>query len=345
MRLISILLLPFSAVYYAITYIRNKAFDWGIIRSHSFTIPIITVGNITVGGTGKTPHVHYICKFLEDQHIRITILSRGYKRNTQGFIRATKLSSAQEIGDEPHLLYNSLQSTEVAVCEKRVLGVQQITESIKTQAIVLDDAFQHRYLRSSHSIVLIDYNRPLWADFVFPSGRMREGQYALRRANSIIVSKCPPTMPAEEITKWKIKLARHTNIPIYFTTIIYGEPYSAHTNLRIAIQELCSAHPIVLLTGIAQDKPIKDYVEKYASHLTHLSYTDHHHYTQKDIDTITQLVLQTKAKIITTEKDFTKLSTLLQAIQSSLYVLPICIEFVCNGKESFHKEILKIVKS
>ena len=219
-----ILLYPFSLVYGLIVWLRNTLFDLQIIRSAEFPIPVISVGNITVGGTGKTPHTEYLVDLLKEE-FRVATLSRGYRRKTRSFILAGADPDVWEIGDEPVQIKNKYPETEVAVDRKRVNGIRQLLKRIPDlDVILLDDGYQHRYVKPGLSILLIDFNRPIWSDHLLPAGRLREPAYEKRRANIILITKCPDRLkPIERriiVKDLKLYPFQH----LYFTKLTYGQP-------------------------------------------------------------------------------------------------------------------------
>lgn len=332
------ILCPFSPIYWLITFFRNKAYDKGIFSSTAFDIPTICVGNITVGGTGKTPHVEYICRLLQDT-IQTAILSRGYKRKSKGYVLAHNTTRVEEIGDEPYFLHKKLQKTQVAVCENRVEGVRKLLLDIpSTKAIILDDAFQHRAIKAGLQIVLIDYNRPLWNDCVFPGGMLREGTYAINRAHCVIVTKCPKTLSIEEQDMWRKKL-KLTHQDLFFTKILYTSIYEAESKKPHTVSTILSSKHILLVTGIAQPKPMYDYVSQYCKDITHVDFADHHIYTHEDYDILLKNYKTYRTSIVTTEKDAPKILEITRN-QLPIYVLSIGVEFMNNTEEIFHKKIL-----
>jgi tetraacyldisaccharide 4'-kinase len=316
--------------------VRNVCFDKGILQQTSFGIPIISVGNITVGGTGKTPHVLFIAQFLGSS-LNIATLSRGYGRKTRGFVCANAHTSVHEIGDEPFLIHRRLPNIIVAVDEKRVHGVQEL-QKIKPhlQAIVLDDAFQHRYIKPSLQIVLVDYNRPLWRDCVFPAGFLREGSYALRRADIVIVTKCPHTLSIAEQEQWKRKLRIRSQQQLFFTAIQYGAVYQAQSGKTIDNHEFFK-NKICMVSGVAQPNIIENFLQLQGAQFTHCAFGDHHNYTAADYETIRKQCNE-HTKILTTEKDVQKLIEITKG-EIPLYVLPIAPQFLNAAEEEFLKEL------
>jgi tetraacyldisaccharide 4'-kinase len=339
MGLLQIILLPVTFIYRYVTGFRNWLYDNGYKKSFSFPLPVISVGNLTVGGTGKTPHVEYLIRLLND-HLPLATLSRGYGRQTKGFIVAGTKSSAGTIGDEPMQFYRKFgNQIQVTVGEKRVLAIQQIIRLYpQTKAIVLDDAFQHRAVRPSFSVLLSDYNRPFYSDYVLPSGRLRESRKGAKRADIIIVSKCPhhiqETERAAIVTQ--IRKYSHSHTPIYFTGIQYGKPIPYHTHTLFAPR-------ILLVSGLANPLPLEEYVRVNYQLLHHLVFKDHHTYTRQDVLRMqTSLTAYQADIILTTEKDYVKLiGPALEDLVSALpfYYLPIEVCFLFGQQEAFDKNL------
>ncbi|MFO7868669.1 MAG: tetraacyldisaccharide 4'-kinase [Bacteroidales bacterium] len=348
MSIIRVLLFPFSALYWCITLIRNKLFDTHILPQTSCAKTVIAIGNITVGGTGKTPHVHYIVSALHKKH-NCAILSRGYKRATKGYIDTLQCPSPSALGDESYMYHQKFPDIAVAVCENRVYGAQQILRQFPdTDVIVLDDAYQHRHIKPHLTILLIDYTRPLTSDSVFPAGRMREGAYARKRADVIIVSKCPQTISDTEKNHLSTSLQVHPNQYILFSHISYGTPYHIKNNTEITIAELISHNNnILLLTGIAQATPMKTYIQSFTQKdITHCEYPDHHNYSSTDIQSISNQAHELNAIIITTEKDMYKLlEHTITHYTDAVYVLPISVSFSPTDHNILMKSIHDAIKN
>lgn len=336
MRYVKYILFPFSLLYWLFTYCRNLCFDKGILKQTEFDIPMISVGNITVGGTGKTPHVQYIIQLLDG--MEIASLSRGYKRKSKGFVLANAETTVSELGDEPFLLHRRFPDLHVAVCEKRVEGVQKLLEQIPSlKAIVLDDAFQHRYVKPSLQILLIDYNRPLWEDHVFPVGFLREGKYAVSRADVVIITKCPETLSKNEVETYKKRLGL-TRQKLFFSTMEYGSVYEFSTKQLYGNQEFLTQHNVCLVTGIAEPKPLEQYVESFGNKVKTKSYPDHYSYSEADVKELS--ALSSDYKIVTTEKDVYKLAEILP--QTKIFVIPIMPKILFGKQEEFNAEILRL---
>jgi tetraacyldisaccharide 4'-kinase len=308
MNFLRFVLYPFTALYWTITFVRNKLFDWHILSEFRCAKPVVAIGNITVGGTGKTPHVRFIANEMHNRYT-CAILSRGYKRATKGYVDSLQAPSPKALGDESYMYHTSFPDMLVAVCERRVQGAQKIIRKHPhIDAILLDDAYQHRHIKPSVNILLIDYNRPLSSDTVFPFGRMREGAYAVKRADIIIFSKCP-ALSDEDKKTLRNSLAYRTFQAVLFSQVEYGLPYHIEHKIELTMNDALSGRSVILLTGIAQVQSMKDYVQAYALSLTHLEYADHYEYTSADVSRISSIAQsqQSSPVIITTEKDMAKL--------------------------------------
>ncbi len=354
--LLKILLYPLSLLYGLIVGTRNLLFDIKVLKSKAFKIPIIAVGNITVGGTGKTPHIEYLIRLLQND-FKIATLSRGYKRKSKGFILADNNATAKQIGDEPMQIKRKFPNILVAVDKKRVNGVQNLLkhESGKDlQVILLDDAYQHRYIKPGLSILLIDYNRLITRDHILPYGRLRESADEKVRANIIIVTKTPADMtPIQQriITKEIDALPFQQ---LYFTALSYGtvQPVFSKNISVINAQEILENKnvAILLVTGIANPKPLRDYLEKFSRQIKEIHFPDHYHFKEKDIKKIEREFKQIEAAhklIITTEKDatrFLELNITSQVIQQAMFYIPLEIKFMGNKKEKFDNQILNYIK-
>jgi len=323
-------------LYDGITRLRNKAYDHQKLRSISFESTLITVGNLTVGGTGKTPHVEYLIRLVQNK-FKTATLSRGYGRKTKGVIIADETATAQKIADEPMQFYLKYgNQITVAVGESRLLAIPEIVfHQPDNEVILLDDAFQHRAVLSDFQILLSDFYRPFYQDFVLPVGRLRESRTGAKRADVIIVSKCPESLEIEqkkEIQKHIQKYCR-TNTPIFFTGIRYLNPVSFSDNFPKISSK------IILLTGIAQTQSLEEKLSKDFEIIQHLKFPDHADYTPKRLETIRQTFEKLSHEysdlcILTTEKDFVKLKTPdLKEFWQSLpfFYLPIEIYFLDNS--------------
>lgn len=342
MKIIALILLfPFSILYNIVTSIRNYLYNTGYKKSIHFDTVTISVGNLTVGGTGKTPHVEYLINLLKES-FHIAVLSRGYGRKTRGIIIADTNAAASSIGDEPMQYFNKFKNTiTVAVGEERALAIPTILYEVeKTRLIILDDAFQHRKVKPDINILINDYNRPFYNDHLLPAGRLREGRKGAKRADVIIVSKCPQSISDEkrrEICN-NIKVYSHSDAPVFFTAIKYGTPVSVYS------EEKPFRGSILLVSAIARPEVFENYVRVTYNFSKHIKFRDHHSYTIKDAQFIVEEFEKVDGKekcILITEKDMVKWrSQDLQAVlfRCPVFYLPIKVEFV-NGKVTFDEWI------
>ena len=328
--------------------IRNIAFDAGWLKSSRFSLPIISVGNLTVGGTGKTPHIEYIVNLLKDE-FRIATLSRGYRRKTKGYFKAGEVYNAAEIGDEPAQIKKKFPDITVAVDEKRVNGITcLLKEKEKPDVILLDDAFQHRYVTPGLSIVLVDYNRPTWRDHVLPFGRLRETASGIKRAHAVIVTKCPADISEKKKEQIKRKLGTKKDTPIFFSTVCYDEPI-AMFNVKNSGGAINEKSEILLLTGIARPEPLKKELERRGANVTLMKYPDHHHFTSSELKDIAEKFASLPSEnktIITTEKDAERIigrDDLPIIIKENIYTIPIKVKITENEK-MFNQIIVDYVR-
>jgi tetraacyldisaccharide 4'-kinase len=350
----NILLYPLSLIYGAITGFRNFMFNSGILTQHEFRLPVICVGNITVGGTGKTPHTEYLVELLSSR-FHVATLSRGYLRKSTGFRIASSSDDVTMIGDEPLQIHIKFPEVTVAVDRDRVNGVNSIIkEKPETEVIILDDGFQHRRIIPGLSILLTDYSRLMINDHLLPYGRLRESVSNMNRADIIIISKSPENISPiqRRIIVKEINKAAYQNL--YFTYLEYNDPIPVFT--KSAGQELSFTGQknekagIVLVTGIANPLPLKEYLAKYFKEIAHISFPDHHKFTEKDITKVTTAFnnLGSAEKfIITTEKDAVRLrefTNIAEIIRSSTYYIPVGIRFLNDDKDEFDNLIFDYVR-
>ena len=336
-------LIPFSWLYGAGVRLRNMLFDKGVLRSQSFSIPVIAVGNLAVGGTGKTPHVEHLVRLLRDQW-RIAVLSRGYKRRTKGFVLAEPTSTAADIGDEPRQLKSKFGNLTVAVDADRCHGIRKLMKDSRTratQAIILDDAFQHRYVKPGLSIVLIEYGR-LQGDMLLPAGRLREPMSGLRRADIIVVTKCPDNLSEEEKATARDAIRRHTEKPVFFSRIVYQDMEPVFCGDSRLIDSIGTSTHVLIVTGIAHPQPLVAEVCRRTTHVKHLAYADHHDFSAADINKINSAfaALPSPRLLLTTEKDAARLNSmggLSDEVRQATWQLPICVDI--DDQEGFDKLI------
>ena len=352
--ILRILLIPLAGIYAIIIFLRNRFFDWGLIPSRSFDIPVICVGNITVGGTGKTPMVEYLISLLKNEY-RVLYLSRGYKRKTKGFIKATNHSEIDEIGDEARQIKQKFPDIEVAVCEKRVEGIDVVLSEVpdnRPQVVILDDAFQHRYVKPGLSILLFDYFQPAYNDFILPTGRLRESFSERKRADIFVLTKSPDNIENNEKQKIESRIKYGGKQELYFCGLKYSNLTAVFNKNTIDISSYDKeSTSILLFTGIVNTKPIENYLLTFTSELKHLEYPDHHNFDKEDInDLITAYNDLSKANkiIITTEKDTTRLMHLgnfMELKELPIYYLPVEVKFTYDRKDHFENQILNYVRS
>ena len=335
MNILRKILFPFAILYGFITSIRNFLFDKGILKSTSFDIPVIAVGNLSVGGTGKTPQIEYLIRLLSNQY-KVATLSRGYKRKSEGFVLANATSNAEILGDEPFQFYQKFPNIQVAVDANRTNGITQLlSQKEKPEVILLDDAYQHRKVKAGFYILLTSYDDLYADDFMLPTGNLRESRSGAKRANIVIVTKCPKDLSGEKQNEiWeKLKLACSQQ-QLYFTFIDYDNAIYSK-NEKIAVDGIKNESKL-LLAGIAKPKPFFDFLKNENDEC--LIFPDHHHFSDSDLEEI-----RNKAngkKIITTEKDYVRLK---DSIDSQLYYLPIKSTFISNH-QNFDATVLEYVK-
>ena len=341
---------PLSWLYGLGVNFRNMLFEMGILKSRSFDVPVISVGNITVGGTGKTPHVEYLIRLLKD-NFKVAVLSRGYKRKTHGFLRADKNSTVRDIGDEPFQMKTKFPDITVAVDGKRTRGVTQLTSGdsdSQPDVILLDDAFQHRYVKPGINIMLVDYHHLIIYDRLLPSGRLREPVKSKDRADIVIITKCPTDMKPMEYRVITKAMSLYPYQQLFFSSYVYEPPRLVFPKSAKTLGNFKDMN-VLLLSGIASPEQMLIDLQERASQITPLSFSDHHNFSQKDIMHINEVFagLPSPKVIITTEKDETRLLNtegLSDEVKRSLYVLPVKVSFMLDQEETFNKHIICYVR-
>lgn len=353
--LTGLLLYPISKIYGWVMMLRNKMFDTGILKQHSFDIPVVVVGNIAMGGTGKTPHTEFLIESLRYNY-NIGVLSRGYKRRTKGFVLATRRSRPEDIGDESYQIYQKYgDDITIAVCEDRVKGIRQLREINKDiNLILLDDAFQHRYVKPSIAIVLTEFNRPAFFDHVLPLGRLREPVSALNRADVVVVTKCLDEMKPMDYRIFKENLNLFPYQKLFFSKYAYGHLVSVFPESVTYIPYLDWLTPndsILMLTGVANPRPFAKHLRSYKARVKMLRFTDHHSFTQSDMALIKKRFEEMPGQrkfIVTTEKDAVRLSNnpyFPHSLKSSIFYLPIKVEFMPQNEEDFDKSLRQLLRN
>lgn len=344
-------LLPLSWLYGLGVRLRNWMFNIGLKKSRSFDIPVISVGNITVGGSGKTPHVEYLINLLHEK-FRVAVLSRGYKRKSHGYLLAGKDTTMPEIGDEPFQMKSKYSDIYVAVDKDRCHGIDRLTTDDATKdvdAILLDDAYQHRYVKPGINILLIDYHRLIIYDKLLPAGRMREPKEGTSRADIVIITKCPKDLKPMEFRVLKRALNLYPYQDLYFTTLRYNALKALFSDERLSLNALPKNVNIMLLTGIASPEQMMVDLQTVSKRITPLTFGDHHLFTAEDVEQInsTFAAMHKPKVIITTEKDATRLENLdglSEETKSNIYALPIRIQFMLGGEEEFNNKIISYVR-
>ena len=343
-------LLPLSWIYGSIVRLRNWLFDIGLKKSRAFSLPIISVGNITVGGSGKTPHVEYLIRLLQDK-MKVAVLSRGYKRKTRGFVLADENTTMPEIGDEPFQMHQKFPDIYVAVDAKRVRGIETLQSEEETKdvdVVLLDDAFQHRYVKPGINILLVDYHRLIIYDKMLPAGRLREPLSGKSRADIVIITKCPKDLKPMEFRVLTKAMDLYPFQKLYFTCIDYDTPKGVFNDKQIALDEL-KDYNVLLLTGIASPKQMEHDLKPMVKELHSLSFGDHHRFKGKDIDRINETFesLSEPRIIITTEKDAVRLREadgFYESVKEGMYELPIKVSFMLDQEEIFNEKIISYVR-
>ncbi|MGE5421251.1 MAG: tetraacyldisaccharide 4'-kinase [Chloroflexota bacterium] len=347
------LLYPVSLIYGMATGVRNFLYNADMLRKEEFSIPIVCIGNITVGGTGKTPHTEYLASLLSKE-FRVAVLSRGYKRKSRDFRIVTPDSLINDSGDEPLQIARKLRNVVVAVERDRVKGVKKISELYPdTDVIILDDGFQHRALTPGFSIILSDFNRPLEEDHLLPYGSLRESSSNIRRADVILITKTPNNISPIERRLIVTNTGKLPYQNLYFTAIKYLKPEPVFDTVENRYDlgwNSFSGNGAILVTGIANSFPFVEHIKKYFSTVVHIGFRDHHDFTADDLKRISDAWNELKTPvrfIITTEKDAMRLRNFTdvpEEIKSAFYYVPIGIEFLNDDKAEFEKLIIDYVR-
>ena len=339
-----ILLMPFTLLYGIGIAFRNFLYDNKYFRSIRFDIPVINVGNLSTGGTGKTPHVDYLIDLLK-AHYPLGVLSRGYRRKTSGYMNVKTNHKARDVGDEPLLLKWKHPEIEVAVSEDRSIGIPSLaSQKPPTFTVLLDDAFQHRGIRAGLNILLTPYHELYTDDFLLPVGNLREFKSGAKRADLIIVTHSPQQLTQQEKDRIKTKLSPQDYQHVFFSFLDYHPIYQVFKE-DIALISPEKGSDILLLTGIANHSKMKDYLAAKFNKVYERSFPDHHTFTNQDVESIINTYKDLKGKdkyIITTEKDLTRLFPHAQAFNNvgiKVLCLPIKINFEAKEKQRFNKII------
>lgn len=345
MSVFRILLLPFALLYDAVTAVRNRLFDMNYKPSTRFDIPVISVGNLAVGGTGKTPMVEHLIRLLHAE-FKIATLSRGYGRKTKEFKIANASDTAATVGDEPFQLYRKFSpEVNVVVGADRAYAIPMLLQELEsTNAVIMDDAYQHRSVIPGLSILLTEYSNPFYSDHLLPYGRLREAPEGAKRADAIVVTKCPPQLSEDNVMKIEKRIRTYSDKPVFFSKIRYGEPVS------FGKPDTILSKKIILISAIANAHILEEYVNKSFTMLKHFSFRDHYVITAGDLRELSSMLKkyqEGEVSILTTEKDMVKLQReeLRSPVsQLPIFYLPIETEFIRNGKD-FDTLVLSFMRS
>ncbi|MDE7467989.1 MAG: tetraacyldisaccharide 4'-kinase [Muribaculaceae bacterium] len=336
-----LILLPLSKIYGGITWLRNKLFDWKVLPQREFSVPIIVVGNLAVGGTGKTPHTEYIVSELMHKY-HIAVLSRGYKRKTRGFILATPYSKPTDIGDESYQMYEKFgHKVTVAVCEDRTQGINELIRlDPDINLIVLDDAFQHRYVKPTVAVIMTEFNRPLFRDHMLPYGRLREPLRGVHRADIVVATKCSGNMKDQEYSFFKRDLDLFPYQDLFFSRYVYQElvPLFPDRSASIpGLQWMTARDSVLAVAGIDNPRPFVKYLKSFMPKVRVNIFADHHAFTRKDMELLLKrysTMTGHQRIVVTTEKDAVRLAAspyFPPELRAVTYYIPIKVEFSARG--------------
>ena len=347
MKLPPLISVPLSWLYGMVVHIRHKLFDLKILRSEEFDIPVVCIGNLTVGGTGKTPVAELLIERFSE-HYRVGVLSRGYRRKTKGFVLSTPTSSARTIGDEPRQMKLKYPSVPVAVCEKRAEGIRLLRKAHpEIELIILDDAFQHRYVEPWVNILLMDYNNPVYRDRLLPWGRLRDTRNQIHRANFVLVTKCPDDLNPLDMRIVINSLGLFPYQSLYFTRMRQGEITPLFADR--AVGKVREGDPVIAMSGIANPVPLLENLRKRFDVVAELTFDDHHTYRLSDMRRLEALfAAYPDAVVLTTEKDAVKLTNrkkVPEAVQQRRYYVPIHVSFVADSESEFLRQLELYVRT
>ena len=322
MKLLRKILIPIVPVYYIVTWLRNYFYDKGIFESKSYDFPVICVGNLSVGGTGKTPMIEYLVRILQNNY-KVAVLSRGYKRKSKGFHLASMTTKVEDVGDEPFQFYSKFENVFVAVDANRQNGISELRKQVNPDIVLLDDAFQHRKVNAGFNILLTTYDNLFVHDMLLPTGDLREPKKGANRANVIVVTKCPENVSEAKKQDILNAINPNENQTVFFSSILYSRKLKSLDD-EIELDSLIDTE-FSLVTGIANAEPLVNYLRSQGFIFEHLNFGDHHDFTSEEIE-----MIQSKKLVITTEKDYMRLK---KRVENNLYYLP--IEVKLNNQEMF----------
>jgi len=332
MRLIRILAFPISLIYALVVYLRNWLFDIGLLQSKTFDTPLICIGNLSTGGTGKTPMTEFIISALSNSS-KVAVLSRGYKRKSKGYLLATNNSTVEELGDEPYQIFTKFQNIELAVDANRRNGIELLEKEVKPDVIILDDAFQHRKVKPSLNILLTAYDDLYTDDWYLPTGNLRDGKKEAKRAEIIVVTKCPTEISDSKREEIKKRLAPKKHQQILFAHLEYDSELTSKNDFK-PLNSL-KKESFTLVTGIANPQPLLSYLEAQGLNFNHLKYNDHHNFSTQEVAHLNSLDLK-----VTTEKDYVRLSKKVD----NLYYLGVRHKFIKNDEVVLRESLNALLK-
>ncbi len=342
---VRLLLYPFALIYGALVWWRNRMYDVGFFSSIRFSVPVISIGNLSTGGTGKTPHVEYLIRLLQYQY-QVATMSRGYKRRTQGFLLADEQTNALRIGDEPMQYFLKFPELVVSVAEERITGIPALLQRRPdVDVILLDDAYQHRSVKAGLNVLITDYSKPYYKDYILPFGSLRESRNASKRADLIIVSKCPDNLTEAQAEEMVVSLAPMKGQHVFFTGLQYDVPFNFITGETADI----SHKNVLLVCGIARPEPLVGFVKQHAADVHTLTYKDHHYFVSADLEEIKSTFEKwdvTEKIILTTEKDAARLrlhNDKLAQWGITIAVLPIAVKVFFSQGPTLHNIVLQYV--
>ncbi len=339
MKFVRILLLPVSIIYCMVVFVRNRLFDWGILKSREGVLPTIVIGNLSTGGTGKTPHAEYFLQLLSEMGINLALLSRGYGRKTQGFIVADEKATANTIGDEPFQIHTKFPQVPLAVSEDRLSGIEQLKAQSNAELVLLDDAFQHRKLKGDFNILLTTFQKPYWKDIMLPTGNLRDNRLEKRRADIILITKCPSDLTEWQMTELTVAANPKEGQRLFFSSLEYSSP----VQISGSPIDFASVKNIVGFAGIAHPQLFEEYLKSRFSLKKFKSFADHYIFSQSDIES---LAIECgnfgvpETVLVTTEKDAMRLKALNGLPIVPVFYVPVKVKILDNG-ESELKQLLK----
>ncbi|HEY8404595.1 MAG TPA: tetraacyldisaccharide 4'-kinase [Flavobacteriales bacterium] len=327
MKKLRLLLYPFSLLYGAVVYLRNRLYDIGVLRSERGALPTLVIGNLATGGTGKTPHAEYFIRELMEMDIRVAILSRGYGRKTKGFIMADDKSTAHTIGDEPYQIHRKFPQLPLAVCEDRLHGIRELKAATDAQLVLLDDALQHRRLKGDLNILLTTYEQPFWRDWMLPAGNLRDNQREKQRADIILVTKCPQLLTQKEMDDCVRAISPKANQFVFFSTLVYGDPIQ----LSGRPTDTSEIKEVIGFAGIANYQPFEEHLTKRYTLKKFKSFPDHYIFSHSDIERLASECGKfgvPEAVMVTTEKDAMRLKVMNGLPDVPVFYVPIAVEIL-----------------